>query len=154
MIKKKHRARWRSAAGIAALTAIVAATPSASGTPPASGSLQTSNQVHSGLTMLAKLRPGKWELRERGAQSTRQICLASGKDLIQLRHPGETCSRFVVEDTAASVIVQYTCRGTGFGRTQIRYESPTLAQIDTQGINHGLPFDNDIEGRRIGECAD
>lgn len=148
MMQKGYPARWRWAVGIAALAAMAPAMPSVSGTP------QPSAQASSGLTMLAKLRPGKWELRERGAQSARQMCIANGKDLIQLKHPGETCSRFVVQDTAASVIVQYTCRGTGFGRTQIRYESPALAQIDTQGVNRGLPFDSDVEGRRIGDCAD
>ena len=143
-MQQGYRTRWRVAGWMVVLAALSSATAAASGAPQTSGS----------LAMLAKLLPGKWELREHGGQSTRQMCIASGKDLIQLRHPGETCSRFIVADTAASVVVQYTCRGTGFGRTQIRYESPTLAQIDTQGINRGLPFDVDVEGRRIGDCTD
>ena len=49
--------------------------------------------------------------------------------------------------------VQYTCRGKGYGRTQIRRESNRLVQIDSQGIADGLPFSFSAEARRVGDCA-
>ena len=70
--------------------------------------------------------------REPGAQPQR-ICLASGHRLIQLRHPEGPCERFVVQDSASDVVVQYTCKGRGYGRTHIRRETGQLIQVETQG---------------------
>ncbi|MEE4451748.1 hypothetical protein [Novosphingobium resinovorum] len=103
------------------------------------------------LAMLDELDHGGWELRERGGP-VRNICLDSGRRLIQLRHPGMACSSVVVEDRNDQVTVQYTCRGQGYGRTQIRRETDALIQIDSQGIVNGLPFSFSAEGRRTGDC--
>lgn len=105
------------------------------------------------LGMLDEIERGGWELRERGGDvSIRNICLDNARRLIQLRHPGQPCSSVVVEDTAAQVTVQYTCRGQGYGRTQIRRETNRLIQINSQGIVNGLPFSYSAEGRKTGEC--
>jgi hypothetical protein len=106
------------------------------------------------LAMLDQLEAGRWEIRVRepGVQPQR-ICLASGRQLIQLRHPGGNCDRFVVQDLAGEVVVQYTCRGHGYGRTHIRRETGRLVQIETQGITDGLPFQFSAEARRVGECG-
>ncbi|WP_338467044.1 hypothetical protein RXV95_00360 [Novosphingobium sp. ZN18A2] len=104
------------------------------------------------LQMLDQLQPGLWELRDRTEKTSRKICIASGRALIQIRHPGEACKRLVVEDSAQVVTVQYTCPGSGYGRTSVRMESPTLAQLDTQGIAQGRPFDFSAEVRRVGPC--
>lgn len=103
------------------------------------------------LGMLDELTRGGWELRERGGEA-HNICLDNGRRLIQLRHPGVPCSTVVVEDKPDQVTVQYTCRGQGYGRTQIRRESNALVQINSQGIVDGLPFSFTAEGRRTGEC--
>lgn len=105
------------------------------------------------LSMLDEIERGGWELRERGGDaSVRNICLDNARRLIQLRHPGQPCSSVVVEDKADQVTVQYTCRGQGYGRTQIRRETNSLIQIDTQGIVNGLPFSYSAEGRKTGGC--
>ncbi len=104
------------------------------------------------LAMLDQIEGGKWELRERGAPP-QQICVPSGRQLIQLRHPGASCTAFVIEDTAAQVVVQYTCAGQGYGRTQIRRETNRLVQIDSQGIANGYPFEVSAEARRVGACS-
>jgi hypothetical protein len=105
------------------------------------------------LAMLDRLDAGSWEIRvrEAGAEPQR-MCLSSGHRLIQLRHPGPACERFVVEDSASEVVVQYTCKGRGYGRTQIRRESGRLVQIDSRGIANGLPFEFAAEARRVGDC--
>jgi hypothetical protein len=110
-------------------------------------------QVQS-LSMLNRLQSGSWELRERGdAGPPRRLCLRNARRLIQLRHPGQNCSRIIVEDGPEQVTVQYTCAGRGYGRTQIRRESDSLLQIESQGIAEGLPFAFASEARRVGSCA-
>lgn len=104
------------------------------------------------LAMLDRLDRGQWELRFRPGNRTERFCIGNGRELIQIRHRGADCSRFVVEDTADRVTVQYTCRGKGYGRTTVRWESNALAQIQSQGLIEGLPFDFSGEARRMGPC--
>lgn len=102
---------------------------------------------------LSILEPGDWELRSREpGGKTRHICLADARQLLQLRHPGRNCRRFVVSDTAAQVVVTYDCAAAGSGRTALRIETPRLVQIQSQGIADSAPFDFAVEGRRVGEC--
>lgn len=106
------------------------------------------------LGMLDAVEAGSWELRFRGASAAPQrICVDHARKFIQLRHQAEACDRFVVEDGASEVTVQYTCRGRGYGRTHIRRESSRLIQIDSQGIAKGLPFEFTAEARRVGDCG-
>ena len=105
------------------------------------------------LAMLDQLEPGAWELRERGDGGIVQnLCLDSGRKLIQLRHPGVPCSSVVIEDQPNDVTVQYTCRGRGYGRTHVRRETNGLVQVDGQGIANGLPFSFVAEARKVGVC--
>lgn len=104
------------------------------------------------LTMLDKLERGQWVLRIRGSGEQKRICVRTGRELIQLRHAGPNCSRYVVEDSAGQVTVQYSCAGNGYGRTSIRRETATLAQIESQGIADGKPFEFTAEARRTGAC--
>ena len=106
------------------------------------------------LAMLDRVEAGEWELRSREqGQPPRRLCMRDARQLIQLRHAGENCQRTVVDDTADQITVQYTCHGRGYGRTQIRRESESLVQIDTQGIAAGRPFAFAIEARRVGGCG-
>lgn len=106
------------------------------------------------LAMLDQIEPGRWEIRLRdGSRRTYPMCVEHGRKLIQLRHEAQNCERLVVEDRADQVIVQYTCRGRGYGRTSIRRETGKLVQIETQGIADGLPFEFAAEARRTGDCG-
>ena len=104
------------------------------------------------LAMLDSVDRGGWELRYRDGSPSRSICVRSGREFIQLRHAGDSCNRFVVEDGKSQVTVQYTCRGNGYGRTNIRRENSGLVQIDSQGIADGRPFQFSAEARRTGSC--
>ncbi|MFM5923537.1 MAG: DUF3617 domain-containing protein [Novosphingobium sp.] len=106
------------------------------------------------LAMLDGLEAGRWEVRVRepGVEPQR-ICMMTGRRLIQLRHPGAACETFVVQDSSNEVVVQYTCRGHGYGRTHIRRETGRLVQIDSRGIAGGLPFEFNAEARRVGDCS-
>ncbi len=106
------------------------------------------------LTMLDQLEKGRWQLTDRDDRTALQsLCLGDARRLIQIRHPRAGCSRYIIEDTPASVTVHYTCPGAGHGRTTIRNETNRLVQIDTQGIADGKPFSQAIEARRVGACS-
>jgi hypothetical protein len=104
--------------------------------------------------MLDRLEAGQWELRA-GAGSTRiaNICLGNPILLTQPRHAGAPCTRDVVAADADSITVNYSCPGLGRGRTTIRIETPRLVQIDSQGLDRGMPFALRAEARRVGPCA-
>lgn len=104
------------------------------------------------LALLTKLPRGQWTVASRDGGPSRTICLGDPAQLVQLKHGASTCSRFVVEDAADKVTVQYTCRGNGYGRTSIRKETNALLQIESQGIEGGLPFQFKAEARRTGAC--
>ncbi len=105
-----------------------------------------------GLAMLNGLTKGEWTVKHRDGSADKKICVRTGQELIQLRHSEGDCSRFVVEDAASKVTVQYTCPGNGYGRTDIRKETGGLVQIESQGIANGLPFQFAAEARRTGSC--
>jgi hypothetical protein len=105
-----------------------------------------------GLAMLGTLTKGEWTIKYRDGSPERKICVRNGQELIQLRHKEGGCNRFVVEDAATRVTVQYTCPGNGYGRTSIRRETPALVQLQSQGIEGGLPFQLEAEARRTGSC--
>ena len=104
------------------------------------------------LAMLDRLDRGEWVVRSRGTGEQKRVCLRTGRELIQLRHSGPACGRYVVEDGAGQVTVQYSCPGNGYGRTSVRRESGVLAQIESQGIADGKPFEFTAEARRVGAC--
>lgn len=105
------------------------------------------------LAMLGSLAKGEWTVTFRDGSTAKKICVRSGLELIQLRHSNATnCSRYVVDDDPSKVSVQYTCRGNGYGRTNIRRETGSLVQIQSQGFEGGLPFQFDAEARRTGAC--
>ena len=86
------------------------------------------------LSMLDRLEPGQWQLRFRDGSPAQQICVRTGRELIQLRHQNSKCSRYVIEDGRDEVTIQYTCRGANYGRTSIRRETGSLAQVEKQAL--------------------
>lgn len=101
-----------------------------------------------------RIQSGAWQLRALdGSAPTARICLGNADELIQLRHPGAACSRFVLANDGAAATIHYTCTGAGYGRTTIKVETPDLIRIDSQGLAHQAPFQVALEGRRTGSCA-
>lgn len=106
------------------------------------------------LAALNAIERGQWQLREIGASAPpRALCIADPRVLLQLRHPGAQCSRFVITDTGNSATIHYTCPGAGHGRTTITVETARLLQLETQGVAGGLPFAAEYEARRTGQCT-
>ncbi|HZV19063.1 MAG TPA: hypothetical protein VFF84_10285 [Sphingobium sp.] len=102
---------------------------------------------------LGLLERGEWQLVERGAAgATRRICLGDPAQLLQPRHPGRQCKRFLLENSTRRVAITYDCAHAGQGRTALHVETGRLIQIDAQGVSDGTPFAMSIEGRRVGAC--
>lgn len=135
---KKGSGRSRRAAFLTILPAAFLLAPAAAQAPS--------------LAMLDDLQRGQWEVRFRDGSPAKKICLRTGGELLQLRHGGRGCSRYVVEDTAHKVTVQYTCPGSGYGLTTIRKETGSLAQVTSAGLVASQPFDFIAEARRVGSC--
>jgi hypothetical protein len=107
-------------------------------------------------SLLQTLERGLWQLRAVGGGSSgaaaSQLCLGDPKLLVQIQHGATACSQLVVETSANSVTISYSCKGAGQGLTTIRKESGRLVQIKSQGIRNNSPFSFSVEGRRSGAC--
>ncbi len=104
--------------------------------------------------MLRRLESGRWELRGAGNSRIGTICLGNPILLAQPRHGAADCTpRRDRRRREFSMTVNYACPGVGRGRTTIRFETPRLVQIDSQGLDRGAPFALRAEARRIGACA-
>ncbi|MEM9310485.1 MAG: hypothetical protein AAGA34_03485 [Pseudomonadota bacterium] len=115
------------------------------------GALPLAAQSNS-LRMLNGLAKGEWTIKYRDGSAERKICIKTGQELIQLQHDQPNCSHVVIEDQLGEFTVQYTCPGTGYGRTNVRRETEALVQIESNGISSGLPFQFVAEARRTGSC--
>jgi len=103
---------------------------------------------------LGMANAGEWELAGvPGAKAPVRECVADLKTLAQFEHRTQHCTATTLSDHGNSTIIQYTCRGADFGRTQIDVLTPRSLRISTQGISDGLPFNYVLQARRIGDCA-
>ncbi|HYZ48474.1 MAG TPA: hypothetical protein VE567_06225 [Sphingomonas sp.] len=106
------------------------------------------------IVAFSRIEPGSWQLRALDSSAPeRRLCVDDPYDLIQLRHPGAACSRFVLTNEADRATVHYTCPGAGYGRTTIRVETGQLVHIDSQGLANQAPFQMSFEARRVGACT-
>lgn len=106
------------------------------------------------LAALAKLETGEWELRVRDdpAAPVRKLCVQDPQQLLAPQPGAMDCKRFVVRDVPMAVTVTYDCGGRGSARTDLRVETPRLVQIGSQGVADGAPYEQRLEGRRVGAC--
>src|SRR5689334_8008780 len=90
---------------------------------------------------LSQAAPGVWEVTGvPGAKAPIRQCVGDVLALAQFEHRTENCTRHVIRDTPTGAIVEYSCPGGGFGRTEIGLVTPRSLRIDTQGISGELPF--------------
>jgi hypothetical protein len=104
-------------------------------------------------TASSSVQSGLWEVKSRTDPAVnRTICLSDTRALIQLRHAGAQCRSYVIEDTARTMTVHYSCAANGHGQTTLRIETPRVVQIETQGVANKAHFAFAAEARRIGNC--
>lgn len=106
-----------------------------------------------GFVMLDRIQKGAWQLKPADGSAPRTICVRGGEELLTLRRDRRGCSRYVVKNTAGELTIHMTCAGAGHVRTTLRYETPRLIQIYTQGLDDGSPFSDSFEARRTGSCG-
>lgn len=105
------------------------------------------------ITVLAAIEPGQWELREAGGNAAPHLMCVSNTDmLVQLRHSGAQCARYVIDNQERTATINYDCDGAGNGRTTITMDTPRQIRLQTQGIAQAAPFDMDYSARRLGAC--
>ena len=105
-----------------------------------------------GLGMLDRLTKGEWTITFRDGTPARKLCVRNGRELIQIRHIGQDCNKFVVQDEATRIGVQYKCAGNDYARTDLRRENSSLVQIYSRGSKSGTDFAFNAEARRTGIC--
>lgn len=105
------------------------------------------------VSTLADLQPGLWEVTAAEHKNVlgRQ-CVADILTLARFEHRGKTCSGKIVKSSGSQASVEYSCRGAGFGHSDIDVLTPRSLRISTQGISGGLPFNYVLQARRVGEC--
>ena len=109
---------------------------------------------HPPILAFGRINPGEWQLRALdGSAPPRRLCVQNPSELIQLRHPGTVCSRFVLTNEARAATVHYTCPGAGYGRTTVKIETPALLRLESQGLVDQMPFQVAFEARRLGDCG-
>jgi hypothetical protein len=106
-----------------------------------------------GLPSLARLEPGRWQVRDLDSNTERRsICIGDPMLLAQIEHDGPPCAAEVIESGPSGGTVRYTCPGRGFGHSTIKMETPRAASIVTQGINANRPFSFRAQARMVGDC--
>lgn len=103
------------------------------------------------VAALGAVERGEWQLRE-ASGGIRKLCVTNPNVLLQIRHAGIQCQRFVMDNAARSATVRYTCAGHGNGRTTLTVETGKLLRIETQGVADGAPFAEEYEARLLGRC--
>lgn len=104
------------------------------------------------LASMAGLRPGSYEARDLETGEARRMCIRSQSDLVQLRHVGQRCKHYIIEDTSNALGVRYSCPGGEWGLTRVRSEGRNLAQAQSQGMADGSPFSLQLELRYREPC--
>jgi hypothetical protein len=124
--------------------------------------LAAAGGILAGLALIAADQPsalgmasaGEWELAGvPGAKAPVRQCVMDLMMLAQFEHRGRHCTSSVLSNQGSSAVIQYTCGGAGFGRTEIDVITPRSLRISTQGISDGLPFNYVLQARRMGDCA-
>lgn len=114
--------------------------------------LPAATQQPTAIAFLGRLEAGQWELKGPSNARIATLCLGNPLLLTQPQHGAAPCTRSVIAADAREATVHYTCPGVGNGRTTLRFETPRLVQIESQGLDQGVPFALRAEARRIGAC--
>ena len=105
-----------------------------------------------GLTALARVERGQWQLKEIGTNpETRTVCVRDPRILIHYGHDVAQCQHTVTINDINTTAIHYTCQGS-HGQTTVKVATPRSFNLDTQGIINGAPFEDSFEARYLGAC--
>ena len=104
---------------------------------------------------LARTSPGLWEIAGvPGAKAPARQCVGDVAVLARFEHRGRNCTHKVITDGPLETVIEYSCGGSGFGRSELTVLTPRSLRIQTQGISDNLPFNYVLQARRVGDCPD
>ena len=96
---------------------------------------------------------GMWQVARSAKGAPEQaLCIADPVVLGQWEHRGGQCSREIISDHGSKAVINYSCAGGGFGRSELTLLTPRTLRIATQGISAGGPFNYVLHARRVGNC--
>src|ERR1700741_1270653 len=76
-------------------------------------------------SVLAQAQPGLWEISGApGTSAPIRQCVADIASLARFEHRSKACSAKVLKDADSSIMVEYTCGGSGFGNSEIHMITP------------------------------
>jgi hypothetical protein len=102
---------------------------------------------------LAQASPGLWEISGvPGTRAPAHECLGDLSMLAHYEHRRDNCTSRIISDSPSQSVVEYSCGGAGFGRSDLKLITPRSLRIDTQGISDNLPFGYVLQARRVGDC--
>jgi hypothetical protein len=105
-------------------------------------------------SVFTQAQPGMWEITGApGAKVPVRQCVADIAALARFEHRTSNCTARVVNPSASSANVDYSCGGSDFGHSQVELLTPRSLRISTQGISGGLPFNYVLQARRVDDCA-
>lgn len=104
------------------------------------------------LAALKGFRPGAWQVKAIGADSSSSQCLPEPSSMLLGGRASSDCSFNVISDGPNSATVTYRCAAGRSGRTAIRRDASGLFVVDAQGLENGHPFADRTEWRRTGDC--
>lgn len=104
------------------------------------------------LDALKGFRPGAWQVKAIGADSSSSQCLAEPSPMLMGGRMSSECSFNVISDSPSAATVTYRCAAGRSGRTAIRRDANGLFVVDAQGLLNGHPFADRTEWRRTGDC--
>lgn len=127
-----------SVAAMAALLGLTAAAPA--GAPS--------------LAAVARIEPGLWQIKTLGSDAApRSVCVADPSVLLHYGRRTVACEHSIVTNEADLATVQYRCAGSATGRATFHVATPRAFNLDLQGLEGGLPFDDSYEAHRMGNCT-
>jgi hypothetical protein len=102
---------------------------------------------------LAQTSPGIWEVSGLpGSKTPARECFGDVASLAQFEHRRQSCSQRIISDSPGSTVVEYSCGGAGFGHSKVDVITPRSLHIETQGVSGNVPFNYNLEARRVGDC--
>ncbi len=121
----------------------------------AAGAVSAQGSDAGGMAMLNAAEAGRWELRDVRQNEIlhASVCVGNPVLLTQPQHGTAACSHTVISSSPRQLTVQYSCPGTGSGRTTLRLETPRLLRVQSQGMFRGAPFNFDAQARRVASCG-
>lgn len=106
------------------------------------------------LAAMVRIEPGRWQIKTVGDDTSgRAVCISDPAALIHYQRRNAGCEHRVVVDQPDLATVQYRCIGSGSGRTTFHVATPRAFNLDVQGLDGGLPYDESYEAHRLGECG-